>query len=260
MSSQPSNNALSVADASLCIALTRIKRDEADGWAVVEQAHDIARLVSQALQQHGRNALVILPSLLSAATEVWATMNVGQAPQWVRVRVDDSCMESHPFFPKTIGFVALMPVTVPHPPPTVTPPAPKVVSVPLIDSLPAEASKATTDKGKQPMVETLRQQCSVLNPSLPLPTMSHSHGSSATAMGMRYLNSVFGPLVAPNPPSVGGGQASASHPFSRPDVQGSTFTSGQPSSGSAQAGPSSAPAFQSHFNVTSPASDTHSLP
>ncbi|KAG1779890.1 hypothetical protein EV702DRAFT_1194642 [Suillus placidus] len=92
------------------------------------------------------------------------------------------------------------------------------------------------------------------------PTMGPSHGSSATAMGMRYLNGVFGPSVTPNTDSVNIGRPSVSRPFGRPDAQGSTFTSGQESSGSAQAGPSSAPAFPSHFTATSPASETNSLP
>jgi hypothetical protein len=59
---------------------------------------------SQALQQHSRNVLVIPPLLLSAATEVQVTMNVGQAPQWEHVWDNDSCMESHLFFGKTKGF------------------------------------------------------------------------------------------------------------------------------------------------------------
>ncbi|KAG1832629.1 hypothetical protein DFJ58DRAFT_847963 [Suillus subalutaceus] len=165
MSAQQSNNALSVADKSLCSHLNRIKLFQSDGWVVVDQAHEVAKLViltslkSQALQQHGRNALVVPPLLLSAATEVRATMNIGQVPQWERVRVDDSCMESHPFFPKTQGLAApaLAPVPTPLPLPVpVPPPAPKVMSVPPIDSLPVEAAKPTADKGKQPVRGTRR--------------------------------------------------------------------------------------------------------
>ncbi|KAG2064253.1 hypothetical protein BDR04DRAFT_1122712 [Suillus decipiens] len=70
MSIQESNHALSVANELLCKALAWIKHFQADGW------------VSQALQQHSRNALVILPLLLSVAAEVWEMMNNGQAPQW----------------------------------------------------------------------------------------------------------------------------------------------------------------------------------
>ncbi|KAG2062822.1 hypothetical protein BDR04DRAFT_1164592 [Suillus decipiens] len=104
MSVQESNHALSVADELLHKALARIKGFQADGRVVVDQAHEIARLVSQALQQHGRNASVISPLLLSAAAEVRETMNNGQAPQWERVCAGDSRMESHPFFHKTKGF------------------------------------------------------------------------------------------------------------------------------------------------------------
>ncbi|KAG2072203.1 hypothetical protein BDR04DRAFT_1153465 [Suillus decipiens] len=104
MSIQESNHALSVADKLLHKALTQIKGFQADGWVVVDQAHEIAQLVSQALQQHGRNVLVISPLLLSAAAKVWETMNNSQAPQWEHVCAGNSHMESHPFFPKTKGF------------------------------------------------------------------------------------------------------------------------------------------------------------
>ncbi|KAG1870088.1 hypothetical protein DFJ58DRAFT_722991 [Suillus subalutaceus] len=153
MSAQQSNDALSVANKSLRSHLNWIKLFQSDGRVVVDQAHEVAKLVSQALQQHGRNASVILPLLLSAAAEVQATMNIGQVPQWECVRVDDSRMESHPFFPKTQGLAApaLAPVPTPLPVPVpvpVPPPAPKVMSVPPIDSLPVEAAKPTADKGK----------------------------------------------------------------------------------------------------------------
>ncbi|KAG1770165.1 hypothetical protein EV702DRAFT_1202577 [Suillus placidus] len=600
-SQRESDKAMSIADKSLQAALARIKHFAADCRVVVDQAHEIARIVSQALQLHGRNASVISPLLLSAGTEVRVTMNVGQAPQWDCVLVDDSHMESHPFFRKTLGFEALAPAPLPNPVSPV-PPAPKVMSVPPIDSLSlaVDAPTPKTDKGKQlargtrqsreddlddesrkkrkvvkrlskaiifdtkdeddqpggtivvakpskatvllpaappkskgntkevkqattearigrpmpkgkgkekaveitepeqynppykrcvggdtclvvvgrkgqvikscskcyhmkvrcdrptsvddnspapteqvresrpwskappatksraqsratqatsrvhqptpamdskdamedtddavaahedidmsheadneqhtdiavvapkepeveqpaaiasaeditaqnlqedaipipppspalpipppppatepttheclialtaqvaamemadrnaltrvdameldfdsricsmsaelsamqfdvsatvtlvngllNMVEKLQQERSVPNPSFLPPTMGPSHGSSATAMGMRYLNGVFGPSVTPNIDSVDVGQPSVSRPFGRPDAQGSTFTSGQESSGSAQAGPSSAPAFPSHFTTASPASETNSLP
>ncbi|KAG2367551.1 hypothetical protein BDR07DRAFT_1478905 [Suillus spraguei] len=79
------------------------------------------------------------------------------------------------------------------------------------------------------------------NPSFLPPMISHGNESSATAFGIRYLNGVFGPSVAPIPPSVGMGQTLVSCPSACPDMQGSTFTSGQASSASAHAGPSSAP-------------------
>ncbi|KAG2029259.1 hypothetical protein BDR03DRAFT_1018654 [Suillus americanus] len=106
MSSQESNNALLVADQSLQAALPRIKHCQVDGSVVVDQAYDIAKLVSEALQQHSRNASIISPLLLSVAAEVRATMNASLAPQWERVQFDDSHIESHPFFVKTKGFVA----------------------------------------------------------------------------------------------------------------------------------------------------------
>ncbi|KAG2337905.1 hypothetical protein BDR05DRAFT_952269 [Suillus weaverae] len=157
MSSQQSNDALLVADASLNKDLARIKHYQADGQVVVDKAHDIAKLVSQALQQHGRNASVIPPLLLSAAAEVQAMMNVGQAPQWERVRDNDSHMNSHPFFAKTKGFATPALVPVPSPTPVlVPPPAPKVMSAPPIDSLPAKAAKPMANKGKQPVRGTRR--------------------------------------------------------------------------------------------------------
>ncbi|KAG1776223.1 hypothetical protein EV702DRAFT_1046375 [Suillus placidus] len=149
-SQHESDEAMSIADKSLRAALTRIKHFAADGQVVVDQAHEIAWIVSQALQLHGRNASVISPLLLSAAAEVWATMNVGQAPQWDHVLIDDSHMESHPFFHKTLGFEALAPAPLPNPVSPVPPPAPKVMSVPPIDSLAVEAPTPKTDKGKQP--------------------------------------------------------------------------------------------------------------
>lgn len=110
------------------------------------------------------------------------------------------------------------------------------------------------------LVEKLRRECTQTNPSFLPPVMAPVVGSSATAMGRRYLTGVFDASVAPNANSVGVAQASASCSFSRPDGQASTFTSGQPSSEPALAGPSSAPAVNSHFSLSSPASATHSLP
>ncbi|KAG2353342.1 hypothetical protein BDR07DRAFT_1496442 [Suillus spraguei] len=106
----------------------------------------------------------------------------------------------------------------------------------------------------------LARDHSILNPPFPPPMMSQAHGSSATTMGMRYFNGVFGPLVALTPHLVGIGQPSVSTPFGCPDLQGSTFTSGQASSALVHAGPSSTPASASHFSATSPPSATHSLP
>ncbi|KAG2029401.1 hypothetical protein BDR03DRAFT_1018448 [Suillus americanus] len=100
----------------------------------------------------------------------------------------------------------------------------------------------------------------VVNPSFPPPMMAPTAGSSATAMGMRYLTDVFDPSVAPTANLVGVAQALASRLFACPDVQGSMFISGQPSYESAQAGLSSAPAVQSQFSVSLAASETHSLP
>ncbi|KAG1759117.1 hypothetical protein EDD22DRAFT_956203 [Suillus occidentalis] len=148
-SSQQSNDALSVAEASLRKALAWIKRHQADGRVSVDQAHAIALQVSQALNQHGKIALVIPPLLLSAAAEVHATMNQRLAPQWEHVTDTDTRMEKHPFFPKTKGYVA--PALAPVPtttPVSVPPPAPKVMSVPPVDSLPTKAAKPKTNKGK----------------------------------------------------------------------------------------------------------------
>ncbi|KAG1720609.1 hypothetical protein EDD22DRAFT_854598 [Suillus occidentalis] len=158
MSSVESNNTLSVAEVSLKSALVQIKIFQSDGWVVVDQAHDIARLVSQALQQHSRNVSVIPPLLLSAAAEVHATMNVGQAPQWERVTINDSHMESHPFFAKTKGYVAPPQAEVPTAGLSASLPAPKVMSVPPINSLVVEAAQLRTNKGKQPTQKTMKKR------------------------------------------------------------------------------------------------------
>ncbi|KAG2095125.1 uncharacterized protein F5147DRAFT_778819 [Suillus discolor] len=123
----------------------------------VDQAHEIARQVSQALQQHGRLSSVISPFLLSAAAKVRVTINQGLVPQWNCVRVDDPRMESHPFFPKTVGYVQPAPEPAPAPALSpVLPPAPKRMSVPPIDALPRAScahnltvTGTMTDKGKQ---------------------------------------------------------------------------------------------------------------
>ncbi|KAG1820927.1 uncharacterized protein BJ212DRAFT_1297408 [Suillus subaureus] len=140
-SQQEANNALSIANASLCTVLACIRCYEADGQ-------------SQALQQHGRNASAISLLLLSVATKVQVTMNIGQAMQWNCVRVDDSHMESHPFYAKMIGFGAPALAPVPSQVSKVLLPAPKVMSVPPINSLPVKAPKSMTDKGKQPVWRT----------------------------------------------------------------------------------------------------------
>ncbi|KAG2116989.1 uncharacterized protein F5147DRAFT_648607 [Suillus discolor] len=75
------------------------------------------------------------------------------------------------------------------------------------------------------LVEKLRQERVIANPSFPPPMLSHGNESSATAFGMRYMNGVFGPLAAPTSLSAGVGQTSASCPPGRPDTQGDTFTS-----------------------------------
>ncbi|KAG2139613.1 uncharacterized protein EDB93DRAFT_1106097 [Suillus bovinus] len=56
------------------------------------------------------------------------------------------------------------------------------------------------------MVEKLRQEQVVPNPLFQPPTMSYGNSSFATAFGMRYLNSVYGPLVPPIPQSANIGQ------------------------------------------------------
>ncbi|KAG1748864.1 uncharacterized protein EDB91DRAFT_1244676 [Suillus paluster] len=164
-----SNQALAVADTSLCHALRRIKIHEADGSMVIDQAHKIAWLVSTALQQHGRNASVISLLLLSAAAEVRSTMNQGIAPQWVQVRDNNTQRESHPFFPKTVGYVA---GSTPEPAPQVAPapasapaPAPAPMSVPPIESLPTAGHQHNllvpgmmAGKGKQPACGTWRSR------------------------------------------------------------------------------------------------------
>ncbi|KAG2032016.1 hypothetical protein BDR03DRAFT_985993 [Suillus americanus] len=87
--------------------------------------------------------------------------------------------------------------------------------------------------GLSNLVERLRQDRGLYNPSFPPPMLGPAGSSTATAMGVRYL-------------------------------PGSTFTSGQPTSESVQAGPSSAPVVQGDLGVSStvssPASVTNSLP
>ncbi|KAG0695111.1 hypothetical protein DFH29DRAFT_1005755 [Suillus ampliporus] len=102
------------------------------------------------------------------------------------------------------------------------------------------------------LVEKLQQDQVIANPSFPALVISHANGSSATTLDLRYLNGVFSPSVGAIPMSVGVGQTSVSCPFSRPDMQGSTFMSGQASLVSAPTGPSHA--------VPSPASAAQSLP
>ncbi|KAG2137012.1 hypothetical protein DEU56DRAFT_946307 [Suillus clintonianus] len=99
------------------------------------------------------------------------------------------------------------------------------------------------------MVEKLRQAHVATNPSFPAPPISNLGGTVATtqvqALGMQFLNGVYGPSVAP----------SASRPSGWPDPQGQTFTSGHAASISAVAGPSSAPvADQPHFDLSPPSS------
>ncbi|KAG2130434.1 uncharacterized protein EDB93DRAFT_1255920 [Suillus bovinus] len=99
------------------------------------------------------------------------------------------------------------------------------------------------------------------NPLFQPPTMSYGNSSSATVFGMRYLNSIFGPLVPPIPQSANIGQQSAYGPSACLDIQGTTFTSGQASSASKLAGPSSTPAAVGpHCPATSPVSTMRPLP
>ncbi|KAG1889743.1 uncharacterized protein F5891DRAFT_987239 [Suillus fuscotomentosus] len=110
------------------------------GHFQILESNDVLALAdksSRALQQHSRTCSVILPFLLSVAAKVWATMNQGLAHQWSHVWADDPCMESHPFFAKTVRY------------------APEQMSIPPIDSLPRaghahhlDVPGKMTDKGK----------------------------------------------------------------------------------------------------------------
>ncbi|KAG2367549.1 hypothetical protein BDR07DRAFT_1372706 [Suillus spraguei] len=167
-SQHKSDEALALTDKSVHDAVCQVRHWESDGQVVVDQAHEIAQLVSQALQQHGRNCLVISLFLLSAAAEVWETMNQGLAPKWTHVRADDPHMESHPFFPKTVGYGKPVPPSAPAPMPTpavslVPPPHPQQMLVLPTDSLPHAGHEqipvipaAMTTKGKQPNHRTHR--------------------------------------------------------------------------------------------------------
>ncbi|KAG1899437.1 uncharacterized protein F5891DRAFT_981197 [Suillus fuscotomentosus] len=131
------------------------------GHFQILESNDVLALAdksSRALQQHSRTCSVISPFLLSVAAKVRATMNQGLAHQWSHVWADDPCMESHPFFAKTVRYEqpALAPAPAPAPPVSpVLPPAPEQMSILPIDSLP-RASHAhhldvpgkMTDKGK----------------------------------------------------------------------------------------------------------------
>ncbi|KAG2072143.1 hypothetical protein BDR04DRAFT_1117191 [Suillus decipiens] len=120
------------------------------------------------------------------------------------------------------------------------------------------------------MVETLWQDHSAPNPLFLLPMADPNVASSAATLGRRYLNSVFNPLVTPSTNSVGITEASASCPFGHPDVQGTTFTSGQvtaepvhasPLSVSVLDGPSSTPMQADSLSTPSlPPSKAHTLP
>ncbi|KAG1747875.1 uncharacterized protein EDB91DRAFT_1245351 [Suillus paluster] len=139
-----------------------------------------------------------------------------------------------------------------------------------ISSMRAELSSMQFDlgttvslvNGLTSLVEKLQEAQTIANPSFPPLMMSNFGATSATpqmqAMGIRYLNGVYGPSVATSASAAG---PSASHPFSRLDMHGDTFTSGQASSVSAHASPSSTPAVVGPRSAgTSPASAAKSLP
>ncbi|KAG1801758.1 hypothetical protein EV424DRAFT_1545390 [Suillus variegatus] len=165
-SQQESNQVLMLADKTVRDSVGQIQDGEVDGQAVLDQAHGIARQVSQALQQHGRTCSVISPFLLSVAAEVRATMNQGVAPQWNHVRDDDPRMESHPFFTKTVGYqrLAQEPSQACAVSP-VPPQPPKQMSIPPIDLLPhighvhnLVVPGTMPDKGKRPDRGTRRSR------------------------------------------------------------------------------------------------------
>ncbi|KAG2100518.1 hypothetical protein BD769DRAFT_1393941 [Suillus cothurnatus] len=111
------------------------------------------------------------------------------------------------------------------------------------------------------IVEKLRQECILPNPSFPPPAIRYGNESLATAFGMRYLNGVYGPSVAPVTLSAGVSQTSVSRPSGRSDMQGTTLASSSASSASRHASPSSAPAAgELHLAVVSPPPAQHSLP
>lgn len=156
----------------------------------------------------------------------------------------------------------------------------------LISSMRAEFSVLHIDvnqalnavHGLADMLEMFRQTQVAANPSFPAPTISQAEHPTVTAFGRLFLNSVFDPSVAPIPVAAAAGEPSVSRPFGRHDTVGSTFRSGQGSSVSAVAGPSSAPAVvassvsavanpssapavvASHSAVPLPASSATSIP
>ncbi|KAG2057625.1 hypothetical protein BDR06DRAFT_1036812 [Suillus hirtellus] len=127
-SQQESNNALVLTDVFII-------HWEGDGRELIDEAHEIVRHVSQGLQQHGWTCSVISPFVLSAAAKVQATMNQGLVPQWHCVWADDPRMESHPFFPKTVGYKQPVPAPAPAP---VLAPAPTPASAPVLAPAPAK--------------------------------------------------------------------------------------------------------------------------
>ncbi|KAG2138392.1 hypothetical protein DEU56DRAFT_945524 [Suillus clintonianus] len=152
-----SDSALVLAETNLRHDIKRIIVFQSDGSVSVDRSHDVARKVSQALKDHGRNASVIPPFLLSVAAEVRDTMNKSIAPDWKRVRDDDPRIHSHPFFAKTVGYVK-------GGKPATGPPS-KKLSVPPIDILPTApppttsvAPEPTADKGKRPVRETRKRR------------------------------------------------------------------------------------------------------
>jgi len=111
------------------------------------------------------------------------------------------------------------------------------------------------------IVEKLWQEHILPNPLFPPPAIRYGNESSATAFGMRYLNGVYGPSVAPVTLSAGVSQTSVSRPSGHSDMQGTTLASGSASSASGHASPSSAPAAgEPHLAVVSPPPAQHSLP
>ncbi|KAG1745808.1 uncharacterized protein EDB91DRAFT_1245960 [Suillus paluster] len=120
----------------------------------------------------------------------------------------------------------------------------------------------TLVNGLVSLVEKLWQAHTVANPLFPSLMISNFGATLAAtqvqALGMRYLNSMYSPLVGTLASAAG---PSASCPFGHPDMWGNTFTSGQASLVSAHASPSSTPAVVGpNYAGKSPASAAQSLP
>ncbi|KAG2047804.1 hypothetical protein BDR06DRAFT_1013536 [Suillus hirtellus] len=124
-SSDEANKALNLVTETICQLITRFDKLQVGDPAAKTLTHDIAVTLSTAFTQHGRMATVIPLILLSCTAKIWDKSGPDQKlkalPDWSTISDDNNRIQSHPLFPKILGYRPTNPLVMPPTHPTSLP-------------------------------------------------------------------------------------------------------------------------------------------